>query len=779
MPRNCEAFFLSFLCKLAKTNNSSMTNKFAFFFILLFNISLSQNPLPLIPKPESIEFGKGHFVLNKETVIQANENSFEAQYLQNAIQQQTGLKLNIVAKSKVDSKIILKEMYPIDPAWSKERYNLSISTKEVIITAPFNHGFFIGIQTLLQLIPIDQKQTLNLPCLNIFDQPKYAWRGMHLDCARHFFSVEFVKKYIDYLAMYKFNTFHWHLTDDQGWRIEIKQYPKLTEIGAWRNGSMIGHYNEQKYDDKRYGGFYTQEQIKEIVAYAQQRQITVVPEIEMPGHAVAALAAYPQYSCTGGPFEVAKQWGVLDDVFCPKNETFTFLENILTEVIALFPSQYIHIGGDECPKTRWKKCSHCQSVIKREGLKDEHELQSYFIQRIEKYVNAKGRKIIGWDEILEGGLAPNAAVMSWRGTEGGIVAAQQKHFVVMSPGSHCYFDHYQGEPKNEPLAIGGYTTVEKVYSFNPTPTTLNKEESKYILGAQGNVWTEYMEDAQKVEYMVFPRIMALSEVLWGTSNSDEYKNFVNRMMWQLPILEKKGINYSKSIYEVTTSAKPSEKEMGILFTLKSAFNPEGIRYTTDGTLPNWDSFKYSSPIIISKNQSINAAYFENQKQKSASIEQSFFVNKATGKKITLINSPHENYAIGGSFALIDGMIGNRNKFGRDWLGFLGKDLIATIDLGKLESITNVSIGVLSNEGSWIHYPKKIEILVSNDGVNFQSLKQVSLDEIKVMKGEIKVNFEIQKAQYIKVIAQNKGKIQDGLAGAGSESWLFVDEIGIE
>ncbi len=779
MPRNCEAFFLSFLCKLAKTNNSSMTNKFAFFFILLFNISLSQNPLPLIPKPESIEFGKGHFVLNKETVIQANENSFEAQYLQNAIQQQTGLKLNIVAKSKVDSKIILKEMYPIDPAWSKERYNLSISTKEVIITAPFNQGFFIGIQTLLQLIPIDQKQTLNLPCLNIFDQPKYAWRGMHLDCARHFFSVEFVKKYIDYLAMYKFNTFHWHLTDDQGWRIEIKQYPKLTEIGAWRNGSMIGHYNEQKYDDKRYGGFYTQEQIKEIVAYAQQRQITVVPEIEMPGHAVAALAAYPQYSCTGGPFEVAKQWGVLDDVFCPKNETFTFLENILTEVIALFPSQYIHIGGDECPKTRWKKCSHCQSVIKREGLKDEHELQSYFIQRIEKYVNAKGRKIIGWDEILEGGLAPNAAVMSWRGTEGGIVAAQQKHFVVMSPGSHCYFDHYQGEPKNEPLAIGGYTTVEKVYSFNPTPTTLNKEESKYILGAQGNVWTEYMEDAQKVEYMVFPRIMALSEVLWGTSNSDEYKNFVNRMMWQLPILEKKGINYSKSIYEVTTSAKPSEKEMGILFTLKSAFNPEGIRYTTDGTLPNWDSFKYSSPIIISKNQSINAAYFENQKQKSASIEQSFFVNKATGKKITLINSPHENYAIGGSFALIDGMIGNRNKFGRDWLGFLGKDLIATIDLGKLESITNVSIGVLSNEGSWIHYPKKIEILVSNDGVNFQSLKQVSLDEIKVMKGEIKVNFEIQKAQYIKVFAQNKGKIQDGLAGAGSESWLFVDEIGIE
>ena len=748
-------------------------------FLLLFNVASSQSQLPLIPQPKSIEIGNGHFVLNSQTVIHADSNLFEAQYLQQAIQQQTGLELKILPAAGNVSKISLSWSVDAVPGDNKEKYVLTISTNNIVIKAAQNNGLLYGIQTLIQLLPIEESEAVKLPCLKIIDEPKYAWRGMHLDCARHFFPVSFVKKYIDYLAMYKFNTFHWHLTDDQGWRIEIKKYPKLTEVAAWRNGSMIGHYNEQKFDDKRYGGFYSQEEIKEIVAYANQRHITIVPEIEMPGHSQAVLAAYPEYSCTGGPFEVAKQWGVLEDVYCPKEETFTFLENILSEVIDLFPSEYIHIGGDESPKTRWKNCPHCQALIKEKGLKDEHELQSYFIQRIEKSVNSKGRKIIGWDEILEGGLAPNAAVMSWRGTEGGITAAKQKHFVVMSPGSHCYFDHYQGEPKNEPLAIGGYTTVEKVYSFNPTPKELNTEEAKYILGAQANVWTEYMEDTQKVEYMVFPRIMALSEVLWGTSNPDKYQDFVYRMMFQFPMLDKKGINYSKALYEITTSAKPSEKDAGIQFTLKTAFNPDGIRYSTDGTSPNWNSFKYLNPIEITQNQTLKASYFENQKQKSASIEQTFFINKATGKKLTLVNPPHENYSIGGSFALVDGMIGNRDKFGRDWLGFWGKDLIATIDLGKSESIQKVTIGFLSSEGSWIHYPKNVEIFVSNDGVTFQNIKQVTSEGIKAMKGEIKVNFKTQKAQYIKIVALNKGKIPDGMAGAGADAWLFVDEIGIE
>jgi hexosaminidase len=523
----------------------SMAHRFILFLVLFFNLAFGQNPLPLIPYPKTIEINKGNFVLNKETIIQADGNMPEAQYLKQAILQQTGLDLKILQAVGKPNKIALSHSDAHKA--NDEGYGLMVSNKNIAIYAETPQGFFYGIQTLLQLIPSEKKDKIDVPCLLLSDEPKYSWRGMHLDCARHFFPVSFVKKYIDYLAIYKFNTFHWHLTDDQGWRIEIKQYPKLTEIGAWRNGSMVGHYGDQKYDDIRYGGFYTQEEIKEVVAYANQRHITIVPEIEMPGHAVAALAAYPQYSCTGGPFEVGKQWGVLDDVFCPKEETFTFLQNILTEVIALFPSQYIHIGGDECPKTRWQSCPHCQSLIREKGLKDEHELQSYFVQRIEKFVNGKGRKIIGWDEILEGGLAPNAAVMSWRGTEGGIAAAKQQHYVVMTPGDYCYFDHYQGDPKTEPLAIGGFTPIEKVYSFEPTPKELSSEEAKYILGAQANLWSEYLYTTENVEYMIFPRMIALSEVLWGTSNPEKYDDFKNRLIQQFKILDAKGINYSKAI----------------------------------------------------------------------------------------------------------------------------------------------------------------------------------------------------------------------------------------
>lgn len=432
--------------------------------------------------------------------------------------------------------------------FNKEQYEIVVSDSEIVISALTNQGLFYGIQTLLQMVPFEKKNEIAIPWINISDAPKYAWRGMHLDVCRHYFPISFIKKYIDYLAHYKMNTFHWHLTEDQGWRIEIKKYPKLTEVGAWRNGSMVGRYDDQKIDDIKYGGFYTQEEIKEVVAYASQRHITIVPEIEMPGHSLAALAAYPELSCTGGPFEVGKKWGVFDDVYCPKEETFTFLENVLSEVLALFPSEYIHIGGDECPKTRWKSCAHCQKIIKEKGLNDEHELQSYFIQRIEKFVNSKGRKIIGWDEILEGGLAPNAAVMSWRGTEGGIAAAKQKHYVVMTPGSHCYFDHYQGKPENEPLAIGGFTSLEKVYNFNPMPKELILEEQKYILGAQANVWTEYILTPEQVEYMIMPRMSALAEVLWGTANPENFIDFKTRLQAQEIWFRNNNINYRKTSF---------------------------------------------------------------------------------------------------------------------------------------------------------------------------------------------------------------------------------------
>ena len=749
---------------------------YTLFVLFLFsNITNAQNYYNLIPKPQNIIVGKDSFIISSKTIIQADKNSFEANYLRDLIKIQTGLDLKIDSKDKSKSiQLLLKQ--PDTISFDKEAYELNVSNDKIIIAAFSSQGIFYGIQTLLQVIPFEKSKQTSVPCLKISDQPKFQWRGMHLDVCRHFFSKEFIKKYIDYLAMYKMNTFHWHLTDDQGWRIEIKKYPKLTEIGAWRNGSMIGHYTDQTFDNIRYGGFYTQEEIKEIVAYAKERHITIVPEIEMPGHALAALAAYPEFSCTGGPFQVGKTWGVLEDVFCPKDETFTFLKNVLTEVMELFPSEYIHIGGDESPKVRWKSCPHCQKRIKDEDLKDEHELQSYFIQRIEKFVNSKGRKIIGWDEILEGGLAPNAAVMSWRGTEGGIAAAKQKHFVVMSPGSHCYFDHYQGEPKNEPIAFGGYTNVEKVYSFNPIPKELSTEESKYILGAQANVWTEYINTPEHVEYMVFPRIAALSEVVWGTSNSKEYKKFEKRLISHFEIYDKKGINYSKAIFEVTSKVQPAEN--GIAFELKSV-NPSGIKYTTDGSEPNTNSISYEKPILVTSNKTIKAAYFENGKVKSATIEQQFFITKSTGKKIELVHQPHENYGIGGSFTLVDGMKGNTSKFGRDWLGFWGKDLKATIDLGKSEIISKISINTLLSEGSWIYYPKSIEILVSKEGENYMPLSTVSSKQIHENKGKIVVEFEKQNVQFIKVIAENNGIIADGKPGAGSNSWLFVDEISIE
>ena len=374
---------------------------------------------------------------------------------------------------------------------------------------------------------------------------------MHLDVCRHFFTKQEVKKYLDHLARYKMNTFHWHLTDDQGWRIEIKKYPLLTSKGSWRNGSMIGKYDDQKFDSVRYGGFYTQNDIREIVKYATDRHIRIVPEIEMPGHALAALAAYPQYSCTGGPFDVGKAWGVFDDVFCAGNDsTFSFLQSILDEVTSLFPSEYIHIGGDECPKTRWKECPKCRQRMQTMQLKDEHELQSYFVQRIEKYLNSKGRKIIGWDEILEGGLAPNAAVMSWRGTEGGIAAARQQHAVVMTPGKPCYFDHYQYPKKEkEPLSIGGLNTLRMVYDYSPLPDSLNDEQKKYILGAQGNMWTEYMTNFSHVEYMALPRMAAMAEVLWSGEKKGSYANFLSRLKKHIIILDKTGSNYCKHFLE--------------------------------------------------------------------------------------------------------------------------------------------------------------------------------------------------------------------------------------
>jgi len=533
---------------------------------ILFSISIlfhfvfsqaQQSSLAIIPQPNEVLLKEGSFTISPTTkIVLRGSESFtnDITWFNDYLEKNYGFRLETIASESKIGNFIQFE-YPDFEGGFKENYYLDINKARVKITAEGNgSGAFYALQTLVQLMPpleikslkVAPKKTFEVPCVYIKDRPRYEWRGMHLDVCRHFFPVSFVKRYIDLIAAYKMNVFHWHLTEDQGWRIEIKKYPKLTSVGAWRSGTMVGSYKDKVYDTIRYGGFYTQEEIKDVVAYATARHITVVPEIEMPGHSLAAVAAYPWLSCTGQKQEVAKGWGVFDDVYCTKDSTFQFLEDVLTEVIALFSGKYIHIGGDECPKTRWKTCPTCQARVKKENLKDEHELQSYFITRMEKFLNSKGKQIIGWDEILEGGLAPNAAVMSWRGTEGGIAAAKQKHNVVMSPGKPCYFDHYQSKNKlTEPLAIGGFNPLDSVYNYNPTPKVLNEQEAQFIMGAQGNVWTEYILNEKQVEYMAVPRMIALAEVLWTLPENKNFQNFVLRLNKNKSILDMWQINYAK------------------------------------------------------------------------------------------------------------------------------------------------------------------------------------------------------------------------------------------
>ncbi|MBL7924180.1 MAG: beta-N-acetylhexosaminidase, partial [Bacteroidia bacterium] len=470
------------------------------FFLLLLSAESGATEQPaLVPLPNHLQYTGGYFPVSPQVKILANgPHATGAAAVFNAwLKEACGYTLPIVTATGRKERFLAISV----TSDTTEKYSLTVTKKQIVLEGG-PAGLLRGSSTLLQFFHQAVSGNNKIPCLRIHDRPEFAYRGVHLDVCRHFLSKEFVKRYIDLLALHKMNTFHWHLTDDQGWRIEIKKYPKLTEVGAWRNGSMVGPYRNQQYDTLRYGGYYTQEDIREVLGYAALRQITVIPEIEMPGHAMAALAAYPQFSCTGAVQEVARGWGVFDDVFCVNDSTFAFLEDVLTEVLELFPSRYIHIGGDECPKTRWKVCPKCNETRYAHNLRDEHELQSYFIQRIEKFLNSKGRKIIGWDEILEGGLAPNATVMSWRGTEGGKAAARAGHDAIMTPGSHCYFDHYQGERAAEPLAFGGYTPLEKVYAFRPVPDSLTQEQRKFILGAQANLWTEYMYDEKQVEYML-------------------------------------------------------------------------------------------------------------------------------------------------------------------------------------------------------------------------------------------------------------------------------------
>ncbi len=764
--------------------------------------SAGNGGLPIIPQPASVQRQSGLFMLSERVVVVAGSANLrdDAALFVEHLRLVCGVQLRVSSSMPTSAKASI-QLINGDSSLPQDGYTLTITPNTITIRGGKGAGVWYGLQSLLQLAGAashtDKQRSIEVPCAVIQDAPRFSWRGMHLDVGRHFQPVEVVKRTIDMLAFYKMNTFHWHLTEDQGWRIEIKKYPRLTQVGAWRKGTLIGHYNDdipQKFDTVRHGGYYTQKQIKDVVEYACKRHVTIVPEIELPGHALAALAAYPELSCPaenglGGPFEVGKTWGVFDDVFSPKEATFTFLQNVLTEVIALFPSKYIHIGGDECPKTRWKADPYCQELIKKYNLKDEHGLQSYFIQRIEKFVNSKGRQIIGWDEILEGGLAPNAAVMSWRGIEGGIAAAKEKHFVVMSPGSHCYFDYYQSRNPSEPVAIGGYLPLEKVYGYEPIPAELSGDERKYILGAQANVWTEYMKTASHIEYMVFPRLCALAEVVWTAPERKNYDDFTTRLVAHLPILDKWHINYAKSLFEVELSLNPFSAASG-MFGLQVSLQSQALKnntnrasgfitYTTDGSAPTAQSTRYAAPFALERSVTVKAAVIEGTERKSTVTEQALGINKATGKSVQLAEPPHSKYTNAGAFTLVDGIRGEKRFKGSQWLGFEGKDCEATVDLQTAQSCSTVRVGWYVGEGQWIYAPSSVELWLSDDGQTFRAVGK--LDQNDVLKAGQQAVFTVgaASARFVKLKLTNFGTIPVGKTGAGNKPWLMVDEISIE
>ncbi|WP_462254657.1 beta-N-acetylhexosaminidase [Ferruginibacter sp.] len=774
-----------------------------YFLILCLLVSAKCfSQLNIVPMPADLKMGKGSFTINKNTKIIASglPEKFGT-LLHDFIFNNYALKLEKITYSK--KNIINSIRFVHDGKMYGAgigSYAIKIADNGILIGAGTPQGFFYGLQTLFQFMP-ESKNNLTISQLYISDYPRFKYRGMHLDVARHFYPVAFIKKYIDYLAAYKFNTFHWHLTDDQGWRIEIKKYPLLTQVGGFRNGTITGRYPGKSNDSIRYGGFYTQQQIKEVVQYAAERYIDVIPEIEMPGHASAAIAAYPQLSCfpeedtkvlPGTPWagsrkgkQVQQTWGVFEDVFAPTDYTFNFLENVLDEVMPLFPSKYIHIGGDECPKESWKRSPFCQQLIAANNLKDEHGLQSYFIQRIEKYINSKSKKIIGWDEILEGGLAPNAAVMSWRGEEGGIEAAKQNHDVVMTPGSHCYLDHSQSKNEDS-VTIGGYLPLEKVYSYEPVPAVLNAEQAKYILGAQGNLWTEYIKNNSKVEYMIFPRMMALSEVLWSPKEKRNWNDFEKRLPGIFERLDREKTNYSKAYYDLQATVIPGANYDGVFWKLESKNTKDKIVYL----LGDEDSRLniYSEPIRLLLTNYECTAWIQSSDSKKIGnqLKQKFSFNKATGKKITIANDPSVSYPGDGVFTLVNGVQNEKGlSKGNEFLGFLGKDLDATIDLGAVMDIKKVTLHTLEQNGSWIYLPSKVEVtyMYSIDtGKNALLGPPDKMLSVDIAQGKNISKIEIpgqQRCRYIRVMAKNFGIIPSGNPGAGNAAWLFADEIEVE
>jgi len=749
----------------------------------------------VVPMPVQLEQKPGFFRLHPSAQIGysgGKQAESVARQLAEIMRPSTGYALDLAEGNKADINLVLDTSLTMKP----EEYRLTVERKKVTLTSDTPAGLFRGIQTIRQLLPpsIESDTAVAgvrwiIPCVTISDFPRFAWRGMHLDVSRHFFDVAFIKKYIDILALHKMNVFHWHLVDDQGWRIEIKKYPRLTEVGAWRVDREDKPWDarppQQPGEKATYGGFYTQDQIREIVAYAAERFITVVPEIEMPAHVGSALAAYPEYSCTGGPFTVPPGgvWPITDIYCAGKDETFTFLEDILTEVIDLFPSAYIHIGGDEADKTEWKKCPYCQARIKKEGLHDEAELQSWFVRQIERFLNSKGRKLIGWDEILQGGLAPEATVMSWQGFEGGIAAARSGHDAVMTPSSYCYFNVYQGDPASEPTSFRGLLTLKKVYSFEPVPATLNTDEARHIIGAQGCLWTEYVTDGDKAEHMLLPRLTALSEVVWTPAEKRSWDDFSLRLRNMMDRFDIMKLNYSKGSFHVDMSASYDEASDRVMLEMTSEQPSPEIRYTTDGTEPGPASPLYEGPLPMTETATVRAAIFTDGVMTGRPGEKKIDIHKALGKKVTYNIPFSDKYKAFGDRTLVNGIRGGGAFDDGQWQGFEGTDMDVMVDLGNEMPVTSVSTSFMSSTGSWIFLPRSVTFSISSDGKEFSQVHEIMTDIKPEDQGsrinEYFASFPEETARYVRVFAHGLITCPPWHAGAGGKAWMFCDEIIVE
>ena len=740
----------------------------------------------IIPIPQEIVLGQdGAFTLANGTKVMYPEGNEKmqknAQFLADYVKELTGNTLQVVAGT--EGKGILLQVTPNEA--QPEGYQLKVSADKVVINGGSEAGVFYGIQTLRKSIPAGQGINVSLPAVEINDAPRFSYRGAMLDVSRHFFPVEDIKSFIDMLALHNINRFHWHLTDDQGWRIEIKCRPLLTEKASKRKETVIGR-NSGEYDGIPHEGFYTQEQIKDIIAYAADQHITIIPEIDMPGHMQGALHAYPELGCTGGPYEVWTQWGVSDDVLCAGNDaTLKFIEDVLGEVVELFPSEYIHVGGDECPKTRWHDCPKCQARIKALGIKGdkkhtaEEYLQSFIINHAEKFLNSKGRQMIGWDETLEGGLAPNATVMSWRGEGGGIEAAKQKHDVIMTPTTYLYFDYYQTKDiDNEPLAIGGYLPLQNVYNYEPMTDKLTPEEQKYIIGVQANLWVEYIATLEHIQYMELPRMAALCDIQWSSADKKNYECFLSRLPQLVSLYDVKGYNYATHAFDITGRLVPNTEEEALEVTFKTIDNCP-IYFTLNGSEPTAESPQYQGTFKVYKSCVIKAKGIRPTGETRV-FQEEIKLHKASFKPITMLQPINPGYKFEGEGVLLDGLKGNFNyKTGR-WIAFYKNDMEAIIDMKEPTEISSVAISALVEKGDWVFGPRKFSVAISEDGKNFKEIAKEEFPEMTLDNAnkiyDHALTFDPVKTRYIKVFVQPEHKLPSWHGGKGLPAYIFVDEI---